>query len=104
VVVTAFTPLRQTSTLVATSDGVHESATFWTPLTLLPVAVSEMVGAGGGGAGVTAFDGVDGADVPTPFVAVTVNVYGVPLVKPVTVHEVAPEEAHVLDSGEEVTV
>jgi hypothetical protein len=35
--------------------------------------------------GVTAFDGLDAGPVPTAFVAVTVNVYDVPLVKPVTV-------------------
>ena len=35
--------------------------------------------------GVTAFDGVDAGPVPTALVAVTVNVYVVPLVRPVTV-------------------
>ena len=36
-------------------------------------------------AGVTEFDAADALPVPTLFVAVTVNVYGVPLVRPVTV-------------------
>ena len=35
--------------------------------------------------GVTALDALDAGPVPTAFVAVTVNVYDVPLVKPVTV-------------------
>ena len=36
-------------------------------------------------AGVTAFDGVDAGPSPTLLVAVTVNVYGVPLVSPLIV-------------------
>ena len=39
--------------------------------------------------GVTAFDAADAGPVPTPFVAVTLNVYAVPFVNPVTVVEVA---------------
>ena len=39
--------------------------------------------------GVAAFDGADGALVPMSLVAVTVNVYAVPLVSPLTVAEVA---------------
>jgi hypothetical protein len=38
-------------------------------------------------AGVAAAEGVEAALVPAALVAVTVNVYGVPLVNPVTVHE-----------------
>jgi hypothetical protein len=38
-----------------------------------------------GSAGVTELLGDDATDVPIAFVAVTVNVYDVPLVKPVTV-------------------
>ena len=55
------------------------------------------------GAGVTAADGVDGAEVPTVLVAVTVNVYAVPLVSPDTVQVVAAGVEQVLPSGEEVT-
>lgn len=40
---------------------------------------------------------------PTPFVAVTVNVYVVPLVKPVTVQGLDALE-QVLPSGDDVTV
>jgi len=59
---------------------------------------------------VTGVTGVTGADwlevwpAPTPFVAVTVNVYGVPFVNPVTVHVTAPVVVHVLLSGDDVTV
>ena len=49
-----------------------------------PVAVP-MVGAPGTVAGVTLLDAPDAAPVPTAFVAVTVKVYAVPLVSPVTV-------------------
>jgi hypothetical protein len=45
---------------------------------------------------VTAFDGAEAGPVPTAFVAVTMNVYAVPFVKPVTVADVA--------GGEPVTV
>ena len=41
--------------------------------------------------GVTGADATDGAPVPTLFVARTVKVYGVPFVKPVTVHESGPD-------------
>jgi len=43
------------------------------------------VGAPGVVAGVTAAEAADGGEVPTALVAVTVNVYAVPLVKPDTV-------------------
>jgi pyruvate dehydrogenase complex dehydrogenase (E1) component len=59
--------------------------------------------AGTAGRGVAAAEGADGADVLTAFVARTVKVYDVPLVRPDTVHEVALVVAHVLPSGAEVT-
>jgi len=66
------------------------------------------VGAGGvpgiAGWGITAFDAVEAPDVPPPFVAVALNVYDVPLVKPATVQ--LPEEPvteHVRDPGVDVT-
>ncbi|CAB4799438.1 unannotated protein [freshwater metagenome] len=40
-----------------------------------------------GDSGVTAFDAAEGAPVPTAFVAVTVNEYATPLVRPVTRHD-----------------
>ena len=42
--------------------------------------------------------------VPCAFVAVTVNVYEVPLVRPVTVQLVSVVVVHVSEPGEEVTV
>jgi len=44
------------------------------------------VGAPGTVAGVAAAEAVEAAEVPEAFVAVTLNVYEVPLVRPVTVH------------------
>ena len=44
-----------------------------------------MVGASGVVAGVTLFEADEADPVPTAFVAVTVNVYAVPLVRPITV-------------------
>ena len=54
--------------------------------------------------GVTALEAADAADVPPPFVAVALNVYEVPFVRPVTVQ--SPDEpvtVHVNDPGVEVT-
>ena len=54
-----------------------------------PAVALTFVGAPGSVAGVTAFDGLDARPVPIAFVAVTVNVYAVPFVSPVTVVLVA---------------
>jgi len=51
----------------------------------LPLVAATPVGAPGTVAGVTEFDTVDGELVPAAFVAVMVNVYAVPLLKPVIV-------------------
>ena len=51
----------------------------------LPRMALTEVGASGTVAGVTEFDAADAVLVPTEFVAVTVNVYAVPLLKPVIV-------------------
>jgi hypothetical protein len=69
------------------------------------VAITE-VGAPGGAAGTTAPEAVEATDVPSAFVAVTVNVYDVPLVRPATVQEVdeADEVVHVFDPGDDDTV
>jgi len=50
-----------------------------------PRVAVPIVGASGTVAGVTEFDALDAVLVPTLFVAVTVNVYAVPLVRPVIV-------------------
>lgn len=61
------------------------------------------VGAPGTVAGTAPADGTDAAPEPRAFAATTVNVYEVPLVRPVTVHEVV-EVVHMNESGEDVTV
>jgi hypothetical protein len=53
--------------------------------------------------GVTLFDGEDSGPLPTTFVAWTVNVYGVPLARPVTVIGLAVPVA-VWPPEDEVTV
>jgi hypothetical protein len=50
------------------------------------------------------FDGSDALLVPARFVAVTVNVYEVPLVRPVTVQVVRVVALHVAVPGVAVTV
>ena len=54
---------------------------------VLPAVPATEVGAPGTVRGVTAAETVDVAPVPAVFVALTRNVYEVPLVKPVTVSE-----------------
>jgi hypothetical protein len=58
----------------------------------LPAVAVPMVGAPGTVAGVTLFEAADAGPVPTELVAVTVNVYAVPLARPATVQA---EVAHV---------
>ena len=53
--------------------------------------------------GTTAVDTEEAEPVPDTFVAVTVNEYEVPLVRPVTVHDVVAV-AHVNEPGIDVTV
>ncbi len=63
------------------------------------------MGAPGTVAGVTAAEGSDAAPVATAFVAVTVKVYGVPLVSDETVHDSGPVvHVQVFPPGDEVTV
>ena len=61
-------------------------------------------GAPGAAAGDTGGDAALGPDIPTAFVAVTVNLYGWPLVKPVTSQVNAPAVVHDLPPGLEMTV
>jgi hypothetical protein len=70
----------------------------------LPAVPDTPVGAPGGPVGVTAVDGADGTPVPLVLVAVTVKVYAVPLVRPLTVQVVAPVVVQVRAPGDEVTV
>ena len=53
--------------------------------------------------GVTAAEAVEATPVPALLVAVTVNVYGVPFVSPVTQHD-KPADVHVFPPGDDVTV
>ncbi len=54
--------------------------------------------------GTISFDAADKEDVPPTLVAVEVNVYAVPLVSPVTTHEVAGDvTVHVAPPGYAVT-
>jgi hypothetical protein len=53
---------------------------------------------------VVALEGSDGRPGPAALAAVTVNTYGVPLVRPVTVQVVALVVVHVRASGELVAV
>jgi len=63
------------------------------------------VGVAVGAAGVTEAEETDAGEVPAAFVAVTANVYRVPLVSPVTVHVVAGAVAvQVAPLGEAVAV
>ena len=69
-----------------------------------PLAADTPVGAPGVVIGVTAVDAPEATEVPTELVAVTVNVYEVPLTKPVTVHDSAAVVEQVLPPGDDVTV
>jgi hypothetical protein len=68
-----------------------------------PAVAETPVGAPGAVAGVTALDGDEAGPAPAPLVAVTVNVYAVPFVKPETVNGLA-EPVAVAPPGEAVTV
>ena len=69
-----------------------------------PRVTETFVGGSGTVAGVTDADTDDSTLLPTAFVAWTVNVYAVPLVKLVTVHDVVPVAEQVAPSGDAVTV
>ena len=55
----------------------------------LPITAVGVSGVPGAAIGLTEPDAAEAAEVPVPFVAVAEKVYGVPVVRPVTVHEVA---------------
>ena len=68
------------------------------------VAVTPVGAPGTTPVGVTELDAALAAPVPTLLVAVTVKVYAVPGVRPVTVHVSAPVVVQVRPPGFEVTV
>jgi hypothetical protein len=70
---------------VIAAPPVLEGALKLTLALALPPLATPMVGAPGTVAGVTLFEALEAAPVPTLFVAVTVKVYGVPLASPFTV-------------------
>ena len=87
-------------------DGADQETTDMPVVFAVVTEVAETPeGAPGGPLGVTAdADEADAGPVPAEFVAVTVNVYATPLVRPVTVHEVAGEVAlQLLNAGDETT-
>ena len=70
----------------------------------LPAVAVPMVGAPGRWTGWRRATGPEAGPVPRALVAVTVKVYAVPLVSPVTVHEVvAPLGVQIWPPGEDVT-
>ena len=69
-----------------------------------PVATTLVGAPGTAGPGVTELDGADAGPVPIAFVAVTVKVYAVPLVSPVTVVLVPLVTGGIVTAGEEITV
>jgi hypothetical protein len=74
------------------------------PTPAFPVGANELTSVGAiFGSGVTPFEVVDGLEVATPLVAVTVKVYSVPLDNPVTVIGLCDPVA-VAPPGEAVTV
>ena len=79
--------------------AVHETVAW--PLPGVAVTLS---GALGGPIGIIDPVGNDARLMPAEFIAVTVNVYPVPFVNPVTVQEVPPVVVHVLPSGLDITV
>ena len=76
-------------------------------MTVAEPSPATAVGAGGvpgTATGLTELDAPEEPDVPAALVAVAENVYGVPVVRPVTVHEpAAPVTVQVRPPGVEVT-
>jgi hypothetical protein len=82
------------------AGAIHEIKAAAVPaVAATPVGLSGTVGAG-----VTLLDGPEGPPVPELFVAVTVKVYGVPFVRPVTVQVKAPVVVHGTPDPDGVTV
>ena len=86
--------------LLFVAGGLHDTIAWPTPA----VALTPIGALGTGTCGVTLFDGVDGALVPSDVVAVTVNVWGVSFTKPLTTQLVAAEVVQVNPPGCDETV
>lgn len=79
-------------------------ATKLTVAVVLPARAAPIVGASGTVAGVTLLEGAEGSPTPTAFVAVTVNRYATPFVRPVTVIGLSVVPVAVMEPGFDVTV
>src|SRR4051794_5615714 len=91
--------------------GGHETSTVIVVRTVwpeaMPTAGAATLGAArspDGTCGTTAADGEEAGPVPIALVAVTVNVYETPLVRPATEQLVAPPVVHVRPPGDAVAV
>ena len=101
----AVTPAVRRSCVTDVFDPALKAAALGVVDTGVNTGVGPGVNAGVVGAtGVTELDATDALPVPATFVAVTVNIYAVPLVRPVTVQERAPVVVHVRPPGLAVTV
>ena len=69
-----------------------------------PAVAVPMVGTSGAADGVIALDEPDDRPIPLVFVQYTVNVYDVPIVKPVTVMGLEPVLVAVMEEGVEVAL
>ncbi len=76
-------PASPSTLMYCAVPNTHEAPPPVKLAVIVPVPVAEgPAKVGGGAAGVTEFDAAEAAPVPTPLVAVTLNVYAVPLVRP----------------------
>ena len=82
------------------SGAFHDTTALPSPA----VAVTSVGAPGTVSVGVTAVDAAEGAESPAAFVATTVKVYAVPLVRPGTVADVAPAGTVTVCPSDEVTV
>ena len=86
--------------------GLPPSSAGGVQLTLadaFPAVAITLVGAPGGPVGMTLFEAGEAGPVPAALVAVTANVYAVPLLRPLTV-AVVPDVEAVKPPGDDVTV
>jgi hypothetical protein len=105
VTVQVLLPGVEVTVYVAGAPPVPESATVTVADVALAITAVGVSGVPGAAIGLTEPDADDPLDVPEAFVAVAEKVYGVPVVRPVTVHEVAGlVTVQVRPSGVEVTV
>ena len=85
------------------AEGAVQPTVAWVLPGLACTAVGAP-GAVGAGTGVTGDEAGDAGPVPMMLLAVTVNVYAVLLVRPVTATDVAPAVVAVSPPGDDVTV